>query len=99
MKTFKHNGNIALISEPYAKKQHPNQQCGLDKYIDILDLGTGMVNTVKLYENTKGLHVKKGGSHYLDEFTDECLISPYTVTDIKGNCISRDYKLFKAISK
>lgn len=99
MKKFKHNGFIALLCEPYEKKQHPSQQEGLDKYVDILDLSTGMVNTVKLYENTKGLHIKKGGSHYLDKFNDKCIISPYMVTDLDGNYISRDHRLFEAMNK
>lgn len=86
----KTNGDFALLVEPYAKKQHPNQQNGLDKYVDVLDLGTGLVNSVKLYENSKGLHFKKGGTHYLSSFTRECVVVPYQVYEVDDTLLSSD---------
>lgn len=71
------DGLFALIKQPYAKQQHPNQQGGLDLYVDIIDLDTGNLNSVKLYENKKGLHFKKGGSHYLSEFIGIVTVIPY----------------------
>lgn len=73
----KSNGNFAMIKAPYAKKQHPNQQGGLDSYVDVLDHHTGHVNSVKLYENKRGLHFKKNGTHYLADFTHEAVYIPY----------------------
>lgn len=97
MKAFKHNGHIAALCSPYKKNQHPNQKCGIDMYIDILDFQTGAVNTVKLYENSKGFHVKKNGTHYLKDLNLDCHIQPYEVKDIDGKVISRDSRLFKSI--
>ena len=54
----KSNGFFSIIAGPYEKGQHPNQQCGLDLYVDALDHSTGNINTVKLYDNKKGLHFK-----------------------------------------
>lgn len=68
---LKTNGDFSLVTDIFDKEQHPNQQCGLDKYVSVLDHSTWNINTVKLYENSKGLYFKKNGTHYLDEFTDE----------------------------
>ena len=76
---LKSNGSFGLIKEPYAKKQHPNQQEGLDQYVDVVDFCTGQINSVKLYENTKGLHFKKNGSHYLDGFDSKVLYVPFQI--------------------
>ncbi len=73
----KSNGSFALITKPYEKKQHPNQQGGLDLYVDVLDHYTGNINSVKLYENKRGLHFKKSGTHYLDDFTKDAVYVPY----------------------
>jgi hypothetical protein len=81
--TLKSNGWFAIIKEPYDKKQHPNQQSGLDKYVDVLNQYTGNINSVKLYENTKGLHFKADGStHYLSEFVDEIIHVPFQIIEI-----------------
>ena len=93
MKKFKHNGRFAILLRPYDKGQHSNQQCGLDKYVDVLDFHSGVVNSVKLYENTNGLHFKKGGSHYLDDFTTDCVITPYIVKSEGGEVLSCDGRL------
>lgn len=79
---LKSNGYFSIVKNIYAKNQHPNQQRGLDKYIDVLDHGTGNVNIVKLYENKKGLHFKKHGTWYLSEFTKNYLYLPYQVHEI-----------------
>ena len=79
---LKSNGNFSIIREPYSKSQHPNQQCGLDQCVDVLDHYTGVVNSVKLHENTKGLHFKKGGSWYLTEFNLEYLYVPYQIISL-----------------
>jgi len=60
--------NIALIAGPYEKKQHPNQQCGTDEYVDVIDLRTGERGSVKIYINKSGKHIKKNGTFYLHEF-------------------------------
>lgn len=78
----KSNGSFSMIREPYDKKQHPNQQSGLDCYVDVLDEATGNINSVKLYENKRGLHFKKGGTHYLDDFTKDNVYVPYQVREI-----------------
>lgn len=78
----KSNGSFALMRDPYAKKQHPNQQGGLDSYVDVLDHQTGNVNSVKLYENKRGLHFKKSGVHYLDDFTKEAVYIPYQIREL-----------------
>ena len=81
-KTLKSNGYFSILRDRYSKKQHPNQQCGLDEYIDVVDHDTGLVNSVKLYENTKGLHFKKCGSWYLSKFTQKYLYVPYQIINI-----------------
>lgn len=78
----KSNGYFGLIKEPYDKYQHPNQQCGLDLYVDVIDFCTGQINSVKLYINTKGLHFKKDGTHYLDEFTGEVAYVPFQIIKV-----------------
>jgi len=76
-RVLKSNGSFSILEDVYDKAQHPNQQEGLNKYVDVIDHFTGNVNSVKLYENTKGLHFKKDGSHYLSEFTQEFLYVPF----------------------
>lgn len=71
--------NFSIFNEGYDKEQHPNQQCGLDKYVDVLDHRTGEINSVKLYLNSKGLHFKKNGPHYLSEFIYNSLYIPYQI--------------------
>lgn len=76
------NGYFSIVKDPYDKKQHQNQQEGLDKYVDVLDHDTGVINSVKLYVNTKGLHFKKRGSWYLSEFTLKYRYIPYQICAI-----------------
>lgn len=76
---LKSNGSFSLVKGPYEKKQHPNQQNGLDLYVDVIDECTGNLNTVKLYENKKGLHFKKDGSHYLSDFTQDVVHVPFQI--------------------
>lgn len=79
---LKSNGHFSIIREPYPHKQHSNQQCGLDIYIDVLDHDTGNINHVKLYENKKGRYFKKDGSWYLTGFTQEYWYVPYQIEKI-----------------
>jgi len=79
---LKSNGYFSIVSGPYDKKQHQNQQGGLDKYVAVLDHDTGIVNVVKLYENTKGLYFKKGGNWYLGDFTQDYLYVPFQILAI-----------------
>lgn len=82
--TLQSNGWFAVVKEPYDKKQHQNEQCGLDTYIDVLNQYTGRINSVKLYENTKGFHFKADGStHYLDEFTSYITHVPYQIIEVE----------------
>lgn len=80
--TLKSNGWFSIVKEPYDKKQHPNQQQGLDKYVDVLNHYSGRVNSVKLYENNTGLHFKADGTHYLYEFTQDYLYIPFQILKI-----------------
>lgn len=81
--TLKSNGWFAIVKEPYDRKQHPNQQSGLDKYVDVLNQYTGNINCVKVYENTKGLHFKADGStHYLSEFIREIIHVPFQIIEM-----------------
>jgi hypothetical protein len=76
---LKTNGYFSIVKDVYSKEQHPNQQGGLDQYVDVLDHHTGQVNSLKLYENSKGLHFKKGSPYYLSEFTDTAVYVPYQI--------------------
>lgn len=71
--------HFALIEGPYDKKQHINQQCGLDKYVTVINLETGERCCKKLYENTKGLHFKHTGYSpmYLSDFTTPITVYPF----------------------
>ena len=76
---LKSNGKFSIVNHSYYKKQHSNQQNGIDMYVDVLDHSTGIVNSVKLYENTKGIHFKKGGNHYLPEFVLDYIYIPLQI--------------------
>lgn len=76
---LKSNGSFSIIREPYNKSQHPNQQNGLDLYVDVLDHGTGNINSVKLYDNGNGLFFKKGSSFYLKHFDKVSVYVPYQI--------------------
>lgn len=76
---LKSNGLFSMVKGPYEKEQHPNQQGGLDLYVDVIDEITGNLNQVKLYENKKGLHFKKNGTHYLYEFNINVVVVPFQV--------------------
>lgn len=79
---LKSNGWFSILIPPYDKKQHPNQQQGLDKYVDVVNHYTGNVNSVKLYENKTGLHFKAdGGTHYLEDFTKNVTYIPFQILD------------------
>lgn len=80
--TLKSNGLFAIVKWPYGKAQHPNQQNGLDMYVDVLNLDTGCVCSVKLYNNTKGIHFKFKGSHYISDFNDEIVWVPYQILEV-----------------
>lgn len=82
---LKSNGWFAIVKEPYDKKQHPNQQSGLDRYVDVLNQYTGRINSVKLYENKSGLHFKADSStHYLFEFTKGIIHVPFQIIEINA---------------
>lgn len=79
---LKSNGSFSIIKDVYDKVQHPNQQNGLNKYIDVLDHSTGNVNSVKLYDNGMSgeLHfMKKGRSYYLKDFTLVSVYVPFQI--------------------
>lgn len=78
-RVVKSNGKFSITREPHPSKQHQNQQNGLDLYVHVLDHFTGNVNRVKLYENTKGLHFKKNGRHYLSDFTQDYIYVPFQI--------------------
>lgn len=76
---LKSNGSFSLVKGPYSRKQHPNQQGGLDLYVDVLDECTGNFNSIKLHENKKGLHFFRHGTHYLSEFTQDVVHVPFQI--------------------
>lgn len=76
---LKSNGAFSIVKEPYEKQQHPNQQCGLNLYVDVLDHITGQVNSLKLYQNSRGLHFKKGSPQYLSDFEAVAVYVPYQI--------------------
>lgn len=76
---LKSNGSFGLILGPFAYKQHPNQQEGLDQYVQVVNFSTGAICTNKLYENSKGLHFKQSGTHYLDSFVDRVIYVPFQI--------------------
>ena len=77
------NGYLLWDKEIHDKGQHCYQQDGLDKYVNMWNRNTHQWNFVKLYENTKGLHVKVlvdgKSTHYLEEFTQEATLVPLQV--------------------
>ena len=80
---LKSNGSFGILSEPHDHKQHPNQQCGLDKYISLVNFSTGERCHKKLYQNTKGLHFKHpGGVHYLNAFTKTVVYVPFQIIEL-----------------
>ena len=80
------NGVVSILRPPYHKPQHPNQRNGLDKYVDIIPHDTGIVNSVKLYSNTKGLHIKiRQGTFYLDDFTEKWAYVPFQMIKQEGD--------------
>lgn len=86
IKAYYSDGNFAISGEPYKRKQHTNQQNGLDIYVNLLNLRTGNWNTCKLYKNTKGYHAKLSGFSpvYLQSFTKlvEVVFYDYRMSDV-----------------
>lgn len=60
----KSNGFFGILEGPFEKKQHSNQQNGLDLYIKLINYSTGEQCCKKLYKNTKGLHFKHSGGYW-----------------------------------
>lgn len=79
---LKSNGYFSILRGPFAQDQHPNQQGGLDLYVDVIDHSTGNVNNVKLYANKQGkLYFKKNGSWYLELFTQTFTYIPFQMIE------------------
>lgn len=79
---IKYNPNypyFGLVGEPVDHPQHPNQQRGLDKYVEVINLQTGEKCFKKLYESGKGLYFKHTGysNMYLDNFTANGKVYPF----------------------
>ena len=72
---------FGLVGEPQSRKQHPNQQKGLDLYVDVINFDSGEWCFKKLYENKRGLHFKHTGYSpmYLDDFTEKATVIPFQV--------------------
>lgn len=72
---------FGLIGEPVHHAQHPNQQGGLDLYVNVVNFDTGEHCFKKLYENTRGLHFKHTGYSpmYLTDFTAVATVVPFQV--------------------
>lgn len=81
--TLKSNGLFSIIEDPHKFEQHPNQQNGLNLYVSVLDHSSGIINHVKLYKNKKGLHFKKNGSHYLEDFNQIFEYVPLQIKKVK----------------
>lgn len=71
--------HFGLVSEPTPHKQHPNEQNGLDLYVEVYNLDTGERCWKKLYENSKGLHFKHTGYSpmYVSDFQQPAEIIPF----------------------
>ena len=87
---IKSNGFFGLIKEPFEHKQHPNQQNGLDLYVEVVNFHSGEHCLKKLYENTKGLHFKhsanstwnpqkQSGTHYITSFDEWVTYIPFQI--------------------
>jgi len=72
---------FGLLGEPFAHRQHPNQQGGLDVYVKVINFDTGERCVKKLYKNTRGLHFKHTGYSpmYLADFTAAGTFLPFQV--------------------
>lgn len=73
--------HFGLIGEPVDHKQHPNEQRGLDLYVQVVNFDTGERCFKKLYEAKRGLHFKHTGYSpmYLDDFTADAAVVPFQV--------------------
>jgi hypothetical protein len=80
---LKSNGVFSITKPTHDRAQHPNQQGGLDKYIEVLDHDTGNINAVKLYETKHGVCFKKKGTWYLNGFTQDSVYVPFQIMVIK----------------
>jgi hypothetical protein len=75
------NPCFGLYGKPFPMKQHPNQQCGLDVYVKVINFETGEWCQKKLYKNDKGLHFKHTGYSpmYIDDFIEKASVVPFQV--------------------
>lgn len=73
---------FGLVGEPVEHRQHPNQQKGLDLYVNVINFDTGERCFKKLYVNGVGEHHFKHtgyGSMYLKDFTARGKFVPFQV--------------------
>lgn len=72
---------FGLIGQPVEHQQHPNQQGGLDLYVNVINFDSGERCFKKLYENSQGLHFKHTGYSpmYLEKFTATGVVIPFQV--------------------
>lgn len=80
---YKYTDNFLLVNGPYPHQQHPNQQDGLDMYVDLINRNTNEKCCKKLYSNGKGLHFKHSGLPvtYMHDFVDDALYVPHQVIE------------------
>lgn len=72
---------FGIIGEPFDRKQHQNQQCGIDVYVNCVNFNTGERCLKKLYKNNIGLYFKHTGysNMYIDSFTSTYTVVPFQV--------------------
>ncbi len=72
---------FGLVGEIQEHKQHPNQQSGLNLYVNVINFDTGETCFKKLYENTKGYHFKHSGYSptYISDMVADGMVSPFAI--------------------
>ena len=72
---------FGLVGEIQDHKQHPNQQSGVDLYVNVINFDSGEYCFKKLYENIKGYYFKHSGYSptYLSDMTADGMVSPFSV--------------------
>lgn len=91
---LKANEWFMLLEPPHPHEQHPNQQCGIDEYVTVINRSTGERCHKKLYLSSKGKYFKHtvsqpiGGGKalprmYVSEMTQTVLYVPFQVIEVK----------------
>lgn len=80
---IKRNDYVGIIGDLFRDEQHPNQKGGLPLKVKAINFDTLNVNTVKVYENSKGMYIKMGKhNHYLANITKPAYFIQASVVDV-----------------